>query len=313
MGHALLGLAAVAAPSTPGFWDWSFDPPLVLVVDLGILYWYGNRRTPAPARTRKQRRLRHLCFCLGLAVLLIALASPLERLSEQLFWAHMLQHILLLVVAPPLIVAARPWVRLWRALGMEARRTVVHRFTRGRLTWMRRLSAALGAPLPSFVLFSGVVLTWHVPVLFDATLHSEVMHALEHTLFFCTALMFWKQVIDSPPLRAPLSDLWRVAYLVGAMVVMWALAVVLAFAPHPLYGAYAEMASRPGGISAIADQQIAAGIMWVPGSLPLLVVLFVYCNRWLSPAGGSAPDGLASAPASAKVAGAATPTLASNH
>ncbi|MGA9284754.1 MAG: cytochrome c oxidase assembly protein [Solirubrobacteraceae bacterium] len=306
MGHALLGLAAVAAPSTPGFWDWSFDPPLVLVVDLGILYWYGNRRTPAPARTRKQRRLRHLCFYLGLAVLLIALASPLERLSEQLFWAHMLQHILLLVVAPPLIVAARPWIRLWRALGVEARRSVAHSFTQGRLTWLRRLSAALGAPLPSFVLFSGVVLAWHVPVLFDATLHSEALHALEHTLFFCTALMFWKQVIDSPPLRAPLSDLWRVAYLVGAMVVMWALAVVLAFAPHSLYGAYAQMASRPGGISAIADQQIAAGIMWVPGSLPLLVVLFVYCNRWLSPVGAPAPGG-------AKVAGPAAPTLASNH
>jgi putative membrane protein len=306
MDHALLGLAATGASPTPGFWDWSFDPPLVLVVDLAILYWYGNRRTSAPARTRRQRRLRHVYFYLGLATLLIALASPLERLSEQLFWAHMLQHILLLVVAPPLIVAARPWVRLWRALGVEARRSVAHSFTQGRLRWLRWLSAALGAPLPSFVLFSGVVLAWHVPVLFDVTLHSEALHAFEHTLFFCAALMFWKQVIDSPPLRAPLNDLWRVAYLVGAMVVMWALAVVLAFAPHPLYGAYAEMASRPGGISAIADQQIAAGIMWVPGSLPLLVVLFVYCNRWLSPVGAPASTG-------AKVSGAAAPTLASNH
>ncbi len=306
MGHALLGLASTAAPSTPGFWDWSFDPPLVLVVDLAILYWYGNRRTPAPARTRTQRRLRHAYFYAGLAVLLIALASPLERLSEQLFWAHMLQHVLLLVVAPPLIVLARPWVRLWRALGVEARRSLAHSFASGRLRWLRRLSATLGAPLPSFLLFSGVVLVWHVPVLFDATLHSEALHALEHTLFFCTALMFWKQAIDSPPLHAPLSDLWRAAYLIGAMVVMWALAVVLAFAPHPLYGVYAAMASRPGGISAIADQQIAAGIMWVPGSIPLLIVLFVYCNRWLSPTGAPLRGG-------AKVAGAEAPMLASNH
>ncbi len=282
MGHALLGLATAAAPPTPGLWDWSFDPPLVLVLDLAILYWYGNRRTPSPPRMRRRRRLRHACFYAGLAVLLIALASPLERLSEQLFWAHMLQHILLLVVAPPLIVVSRPWVRLWRALGLEARRSLAHGFTQGRFQWLRRLGAGLGAPLPSFVLFSGVMIVWHVPALFDATLHSEILHALEHSLFFGCALMFWKQVIDSPPLRAPLSELWRIAYLVGAMVVMWALAVVLAFAPHPLYGAYAEQASRPGGISAIADQQIAAGIMWVPGSLPLLIVLFVYCNRWLS-------------------------------
>jgi len=267
---------------TPGFWDWSLDLPSVLVVALAILYWYGNLRTPAPARTRKQRRLRHAYFYTGLAVLLVALASPLDRLSEQLFWAHMLQHILLLVVAPPLIVMARPWVRLWRALGVEERRSLAQSFTRGRLRWLTRLGAALGAPLPSFLLFCGVVLAWHVPALFDATLRSEALHALEHTLFFGTALMFWKQVIDSPPLRAPLSELWRVAYLIGAMVVMWALAVVLALAPHPLYGAYAQMSSRPGGISALADQQIAAGIMWVPGSLPLLIVLFVYCNRWLS-------------------------------
>lgn len=318
MGHALLGLADAGARPTPGFWDWSFDPPLVLVIDLAILYWYGNRRTPAAARTRTRRRLRHACFYAGLAVLLIALASPLERLSEQLFWAHMLQHILLLVVAPPLIVVSCPWVRLWRALGLQARRSVARSLTQGRLTRLRRLSAALAAPLPSFLLFSGVVLAWHVPALFDATLHSEALHALEHTLFFCTALMFWKQAIDSPPLRAPLSELGRVAYLIGAMVVMWALAVVLAFAPHPLYAAYAQMASRPGGISAIADQQLAAGVMWVPGSLPLLIVLFVYCNRWLSSASAPAspvrrqPAG-ASAMATAPAASAAAPTLVSNH
>jgi putative membrane protein len=289
VGHAVLGVATRGA-STPGFWDWSFDPPLVLVVDLALLYWYGSRRTSSPSRTSSQRRLRHACFYGGLAVLLIALASPLERLSEQLFWAHMLQHVLLLVVAPPLIVLARPCVRLWRALGLEARRSLAHGFVHGRLGWLRRLSAAFGRPLASFVLFCGVVLAWHVPLLFDATLHSEVLHALEHTLFFVCALMFWKHVIDSPPLHAPLSELQRIVYLIGAMVAMWVLAVVLALAPHPLYGAYAQQASRPGGISALADQQIAAGIMWVPGSIPFVILLFVYLNRWLAPTRAPLPS-----------------------
>jgi putative membrane protein len=277
------GLAA-ASSLTPGFWDWSFDPPLVLVIDLAILYWFGNRRTHASARTAAQRRLRHAYFYAGLAVLAIALASPIERLSAQLFWVHMVQHILLLVVAPPLIVLARPWLRLWRSLPLLARRSLGHDLASGQLMWLRRLSGALGRPLPSFVLFCAVVLGWHVPVMFDATLRSEALHALEHTLFFLTALMFWKQVIDSPPLHARLSELQRVVYLIGAMVVMWLLAVMLALAPHPLYAAYAQQASRPGGISALSDQQIAAGIMWVPGSITFVIVLFVYVHRWLTPA-----------------------------
>jgi cytochrome c oxidase assembly factor CtaG len=142
----------------------------------------------------------------------------------------------------------------------------------------------LGRPLPSFVLFSAVLLGWHVPALFDATLRSGALHALEHTLFFATALMLWKQVIDSPPLRAALAPPARAAYVVGAMVVSWALAVVLALAPHPLYDHYAHEASRPGGISALADQQVAAGIMWVPGSISFVIVIFVYVHRWLTPA-----------------------------
>jgi cytochrome c oxidase assembly factor CtaG len=279
-----------ASSATPGFWDWSFDPPVALVIGFAILYWLSNRRTVAPLRTAVSRRRRHACFYAGLAVLLVALASPLDALSEQLFWAHMLQHILLLVIAPPLIVLARPWVRLWRSLPLDARQPLGRSFARGRLVWLRRLSAALGRPLPSFVLFCGVVLAWHVPVLFDATLTSETLHALEHTLFFVTALMFWKQVIDSLPLHASLNELQRVVYLIGAMVVMWVLAVVLALAPHPLYGAYAQQASRPGGISALADQQIAAGIMWVPGSITFVIVLFVYFHRWLAPVTTAPPS-----------------------
>jgi putative membrane protein len=135
--------------------------------------------------------------------------------------------------------------------------------------------------LPSFAAFSVVLLAWHVPVLFDATLKSTTLHAFEHTLFFCTAILFWKQVIPSAPLRIRLVAPQRVVYLIGGMIVCWVLAVVIALAPHPLYSYYADLASRPGGISAMADQQLAAGVMWVPGSVTFLIVLFVYVHRWL--------------------------------
>ncbi|HEY8303380.1 MAG TPA: cytochrome c oxidase assembly protein, partial [Solirubrobacteraceae bacterium] len=246
MGVPVLGVAHAVAQAPAPAWapataravgplSWTFDAPAALALAFAALYWLSNRRTVAPARTRAARRLRHTYFYAGIAVVLVALASPLDVYSERLFWAHMTQHMLLLVVAPPLIVLARPWVRLWRVLPLPARQSLGRSLARGRLTPMRRLGAFLGAPLPTFALFCGVVLAWHVPVLFDATLSSEAPHALEHTLFFATALMFWKQVIDSPPLHAPLSELWRVVYLIGAMVAMWVLAVVLALAPNPLY------------------------------------------------------------------------------
>jgi putative membrane protein len=272
----------MAVAATPGFWDWSLDPPLVLVIVLAVTHGIGSRRTVTPARTRQ--RLRDFCFYAGLVVLAIALSSPIDLLSGQLFWAHMLQHVLLLVVAAPLLVVARPWLRLWRVLPLGARRSLGRGLLQGERTApLRWVARTLGRPAPSFVLFSGVLLAWHLPALFDATLRSATLHALEHTLFFATAVMFWKQVIDSPPLHASLGPPQRVAYVVGAMVVSWVLAVVLAVAPHPLYDFYAHEASRPGGISALADQQIAAGVMWVPGSITFVIVIFVYVHRWLTP------------------------------
>jgi putative membrane protein len=289
MDYSVFALAAAlqhtpAAERAVGLGSWSLDPPVILALLFATLYWWSNRRTVGPARTRAERRRRHLYFYAGIVVVLAALASPLDAYSEQLFWAHMTQHVLLLVLAPPLIVLARPWVRLWRVLPLRARQPLGRSLARGHLRWLRRLGGFLGAPLPTFVLFCGVVLVWHIPALFDATLESEWLHALEHTLFFATALMFWKQAIDSPPLHAPLGDVWRMAYIVGAMVVMWILAIVLALASHPLYAPYALQATRPGAISALTDQQLAAGVMWVPGSIPLVLALFFYLNRWLSPA-----------------------------
>jgi cytochrome c oxidase assembly factor CtaG len=208
----------------------------------------------------------------------------------------MVQHVLLLTVAPPLIVLAQPWIRVWRALPLGARRSLARSLATGeRARPLRAASRRLGDPPAAFVAFSGVLLAWHVPALFDATLRSDALHALEHTLFFTTALMFWKQVIDSPPLRARLSSAQRVAYVIGAMIVSWVLAVALALAPHPLYSPYAHEAARPGGISALTDQQLAAGVMWVPASITFVIVIFVYVHRWLAaaPAARAAPVRLA--------------------
>jgi cytochrome c oxidase assembly factor CtaG len=271
-------------PAAVSAWSWSLDPALALIVLAGVLYRLGDRRTASAPRERAAARARSACFYAALVVLAVALNSPLDALSRELFWAHMVQHVLLLMVAAPLIVLARPWVRLWRCLPLATRRSLGRTLSTGAgAAPVRGASRALGRPALSFVLFAGVLLAWHVPALFDATLRSDALHALEHGLFFATALLFWKQVIPSPPLHAPLAAGARIVYAIGAMIVSWLLAVVLALAPHALYAPYAHQAARPGGISALADQQLAAGIMWVPGSITFVIVIFAYVHRWLAP------------------------------
>ena len=207
-----------------------------------------------------------------------------RRLGRKLQWAHMLQHVLLLLVAPPLLALARPWNRMWRGLPLGLRRRVAQEVTQGRWSdGLRRTARFLGDPVPSWLLFSVTLAVWHIPFAYDATLRSPLVHAAEHALFFGTGLLFWTRVIDSPPWRSPLPDGVRAVYVASAMVVSWLLAIVLAFASSPLYAPYAAEATRPGGISALTDQQFAAGVMWVPGSIPFTIAIIFIIYRWLEP------------------------------
>ncbi len=131
-----------------------------------------------------------------------------------------------------------------------------------------------------------MLLGWHLPPLYDLTLRNVLAHDLEHVLFFWAALLMWVHLVPAATARPKLSDGQRVAYGTAAMLVSWVLAVVLGFASAPVYDVYASLASRPGGISALADQQIAAGIMWVPASVPFLIAIFAAAYRWLDPSSG---------------------------
>jgi putative membrane protein len=267
-------------PSLTSAAAWPIEAPFYGVVVAAILYWLGGRRrqsAPRPERT--------LAFALGLLAIVAALDSPLDPLADESFAAHMTQHVLLLAVAPPLIVLAAPWMRIWQPLPLRFRRSVARALALSpRAEPLRRLAHALASPLVAWVLFNGTLVIWHVPALYDLTLRSEPVHNAEHALFFGTGLLFWGVVLDSPPLRAKLGWLARIVYVTSSMLVGWVLAVVLAFATSPLYSAYAELPHRPGGLSAMADQQLAAGVMWVPGSLASTVAVIVFFYRWLGPA-----------------------------
>jgi putative membrane protein len=256
---------------------WSIGPSLAYVAIAGLLYWLGGRwqgrGSPIP-----REPLSAASFVAGLATIVLALDSPIDAYADQLFWVHMSQHILLLTVAPPLILLGRPWPRMWRALPLGARTRIGRTLTRPRWTAPVRV---LARALPAWLLFNLTMVAWHIPGAYDATLSSPVIHNLEHAMFFFFGLLFWARVIDPGPLRPRLIWPARIAHVVGAMVAGWVLAIVLVIVPHPLYGHYAALMHRPGGISALTDQQIAGGMMWVPGSLAYTITLLIGCYRWL--------------------------------
>ena len=241
--------------------------PLAAVVPAALLYYLGLRRRVGGRRAGRDA----LLFAAGLGALVIALVSPLASLDQELFWAHMSQHVLLLAVVPPLILLGRPWSTMSRVLPTGLRRTTAR-------VVVRRLRMS---PPIALVLFCGVLVAWHIPALYNATLASSAVHVLEHALFLATGLLFWSQLIDSPPFRSALDAPRRALYGAIGMAVGSAVGLVLAVASTPLYAAYGDLPSRPGGISALADQHLAAGIMWVPGSIPFAAAFIVFVYRWL--------------------------------
>jgi len=248
--------------------DWPLGLPFVVCVVLTMLYAQGGRG-------RRRDRRRAAAFYGGIATILLALDTPIDAYADRLFAVHMLQHVLLLTAAPPLLVYGRPWPRLWQPLPVGVRRAAARAFAVG---------APLARPEAALLLLTATVGGWHVPALYDATLRSDAVHQLEHLSFVVTGILFWAAVIGAPPLRTRLDGARRCLYLVLALVPGWILAIVLAFARAPIY-AYAALTHRPGGISALADQQLAAGVMWVPGSAVYITAACWALYSWLDPQG----------------------------
>lgn len=271
----------------PSLWSaaaWQVEPPLYAALVVAALYAAGGRKRVSTRPLRTVEQWRPVAFYAGIATVLVALDSPVDVWSDTLFTAHMVQHVLLLVVAPPLIVFSAPWNRIWRPLPLGFRRTVARAVVlHPRARPVRWFGHTLMRPAVATAIFCANLLVWHVPALFDSTLTSQAVHDLEHTLFLGTGILLWLQLLDSPPVRTHVTEVWRAAIATVGMLAGWVVAVVLAFAPSVLYTPYLHVTGRPWQLSALGDQQIAAGVMWVPGSLPLTVAIVVFFYRWLGP------------------------------
>ncbi|MGH7640591.1 MAG: cytochrome c oxidase assembly protein [Candidatus Dormibacteria bacterium] len=226
-----------------------------------FLYWRGRRQSAWALRPDRlaAQRWRSLSFYAGLAVILVALESPVDYLSDSLFFMHMLQHGLLEMVAAPLVIIGAPWIPLWRGLPLSWRRWLAPRMlpvlagptAQTLRRFLRRPATCVGALALSLWL-------WHVPVAYDATLSNIDLHDFEHVTLLVAGLLYWSQMMDSPPMHRRLGPGGGAAYMMAGALVMVALAAVLGLVPDPLYAPYADLARRPLGLSAIADQRWGA-------------------------------------------------------
>ncbi|HLH64265.1 MAG TPA: cytochrome c oxidase assembly protein [Solirubrobacteraceae bacterium] len=255
---------------------WSVQPPLLYVAVGALLYWVGGRGYHG----RPYTRWEEASFAAGLVLIVLALESPLDAYADRLFWVHMVQHIVLLTWAPPLILLGRPWPRMWRGIPLRWRTSIGRALARERWTAPVRL---LAHPLAAVIVFNGSIVFWHLRFAFNATLTNGFVHDVEHAMFFFCGLLFWARVIDPGPLRPRLVWPMRLAFVVCSMIVSWVIAVILATSLVPLYPAYAHLTHLPGGLTPLADQQIAGGIMWVPGSFAYGVTILAGVYRWLEP------------------------------
>ncbi len=250
------------------FAQWSTPWPLTAaIVGFGAIYlrgWLAIRRT-RPAYFRQWRLAVTL---LGLLALWVALASPLDAFADALLSAHMIQHLLLISIVPPLLLLGSPVVPVLRGLPRAFTRTVLGPVLGSQsLLWIGRLATK---PIFAWVALNLTFLLWHVPAAYDYALWNQPWHRLEHLCFLGTALLFWYPVIQPWPARRHRLGWGILLYLVTADFANTALSAFLAFVDRPVYRYYL-IRPNPFHVDPVSDQAVGGVIMWVIGSIAFLV------------------------------------------
>jgi cytochrome c oxidase assembly factor CtaG len=247
--------------------SWSFSPGVLIVAALAVgLYvrrWRAVRAAEPARRAHAAPVWRLCCFLGAVALALASLISPLDALADQLFMAHMIQHMLLLDVVPILGI-----VGLTKVLLRPVTR-VVHE--------LERRAGVFAHPAFAVLLYVGVIWAWHVPAAYDFAVRHPVVHVMEHTTFVIAGSLYWWHLLSPIRARRRLEGMGPVLYMVTTKLTVGVLGMGLAFAPSTLYPYYAHHV-RVWGISAGDDQAVAGLIMALEQSIVMgvaLVVLFI--------------------------------------
>jgi putative membrane protein len=286
----IAGILTVAAVLTAGtaeahgendhaWWAmWTFAPVLMTVLVAGtVLYSVGLRNLWRRAgRGRGVSQLQAACYYGGVLAVIAALVSPIDAISEQLQWVHMVQHMILMLIAAPLFVVAAPlFVALW-ALPSASRKRVA-------IWWQNQQGANAGwrlltHPFSAWMLYAVTMWLWHLPALYEAALHSELVHDIQHVAFMTTSVLFW-WVLINPMGRLRMSRGAGVLYLFTTSLHGGLLGAFLALAPAAVYGTY-ELTAPGWGLSALEDQQAAGMIKWMIACLIYIVLAGLLVWLW---------------------------------
>lgn len=264
--------------------DWTLEPTVVIgLAVVALLYGRGVIYSRQHGQTTRLHWWNILAFYSGLLIIFVALESAIDDIAEQYLWAHMVQHEMLMMAAPPLLLLGMPTLPIWRAVPLSARRGSLQWVMRKRGT--RRAAHAIGSffstPAVGWTIFIVTVYVWHLPALYDAALDNTLIHAIQHLCFIWGGLFFWSQVLPWRPGRPRLSYARRAAYLVLGGLVSNILDTVFMFSTGVIYPYYAELPREPGSITVLEDQHIAGAIMSVSGTLIITVMVMVMIGLWL--------------------------------
>ena len=260
-------LAHTGRPLAPhDLWGaWNLDVPLLAGAVLA-LWAYRRGRLRRPRRASDAWRAG--CFTAGLAVIAVALVSPLDALSGALASAHMVQHVLLLLVVAPLLALSSPGTTLVRGMPPAIRQAT------GR--WRRRLRP-LRSPAAAWTLHVATIWFWHAAVPYDAALDNHFVHVAEHASFVVTGLLFWQVVLGA---RGAVSNGFGILLVFTMAMQTVFLSALLTFASSPWYSGY-ESTTAPWNLEPLADQQLAGVIMWIPAGLVYLGAALALLVRWI--------------------------------
>ena len=264
---------------------WSFDPMLVLIALTVVAHEAGLRRLAAHSRAERTRWRRHrsILFYAGLAVLVVAIDSPVDYWASEYFYVHMIEHILLAFAFPVLVVAGAPWVPFFFCLPVGPRRAVGRfLYLDRRAAWLRAAGRFVRRPVVALVSFNLAMVVWHLPAAFTFAEENQWAHVwLMHASFIVTGVLFWLQIIPSHPMKPARGPVWQAGAILLTNVIMTVLAMSMSFLTTVnWYPTYAHLAGVT--LSPFADQQIGAAILWVCGDFwayPALVIVIRRSDR----------------------------------
>ena len=247
--------------------SWDAHPSIVLGCGgLLVLYLWAI----GPARERygvadSVSNWQTSAFVGGIAILFVALTGPLHELSDNfLFSAHMVQHMLLMMLVPPLLLLGTP---AWMLRPLLRQRGIAP------------LARFLTSPLIAFAIYNVVFVIWHFPFMYNAALENHDLHIVQHLMFIATATMMWWPVVNPVPELARMAGPVQILYLFGFGIPASIVSAFIALSQNVVYPFY-DRAARVSGLSALEDQQLGGMIMWVPGMIILWAAITIVFFRW---------------------------------